>query len=123
VREWSQRAALQLAVTASFIPGDGETSLASKETAWSIPGRLPKGSYKRVFVVYGINFEMFLTSYISVACQVCHSDISALHKWIYLGQNRSALFLFTLRVKLFKSIYCAVTTCYNLHSSVDPEFL
>lgn len=60
---------------------------------WKTPERQLQDSIR---VVYGINFEMFLTSYISVACQAWHPDTSVLHKWINLCQNRNALILFTL---------------------------
>ena len=59
---------------------------------WKTPERQLQDSIR---VIYGINFEMFLTSYISVPCQVWHSDISALHKRIHLCQTRNALIVFT----------------------------
>lgn len=118
-----QGAALQLALTACFILWDRTKPSRQRNYIvyhWKTPERQLKDSIR---VIYGINFEMFLTSYISAACQGWHSDISSqMGEFVSYKECLNSLHI-SLYVKSLKKMYCADTSCCNLHSSADPDFL
>lgn len=86
-----------LAVTACYVLGRQGTKLSGQRSNTACYGKTPERQLQdNVKAIYGINLEIFLTFYLSVASQVWHPDISALHRFVCRFVHRNALILFTL---------------------------